>query len=108
MDMGRFLIKTHLRTGKPIKQLAAAHNSGGSGIRTHGDSRLTAFQEPRIRPLCHPSEAATLALPASGTRWRQDRRTGGIPGRWLRAKEGLPVVFHLGPELFDPLCCLAL
>ena len=25
MDMGRFLIETHLRTGRPIKELAAAH-----------------------------------------------------------------------------------
>lgn len=25
MEFGRFLIETHLRTGKPIKQLAAAH-----------------------------------------------------------------------------------
>ena len=30
--------------------------SGGSGIRTHGGLNLTAFQEPRICPLCHPSE----------------------------------------------------
>jgi hypothetical protein len=29
--------------------------SGGSGIRTHGGLHLTAFQEPRICPLCHPS-----------------------------------------------------
>jgi len=28
---------------------------GGSGIRTHAGSPLKAFQEPRIRPLCHPS-----------------------------------------------------
>jgi transposase InsO family protein len=26
MDMGRFLIETHLRTGRPIKQLASAHD----------------------------------------------------------------------------------
>lgn len=26
MDMGRFLIETHLRTGRPIKELAAAHD----------------------------------------------------------------------------------
>ena len=30
--------------------------SGGSGIRTHGGLHLTAFQEPRICPLCHPSQ----------------------------------------------------
>jgi transposase len=26
MDMGRFLIETHLRTGRPIKELAKAHD----------------------------------------------------------------------------------
>ena len=26
MDMGRFLIETHLRTGRPIKELADAHD----------------------------------------------------------------------------------
>ena len=26
MDMGRFLIETHLRTGRPIKELATAHD----------------------------------------------------------------------------------
>jgi transposase len=26
MDMGRFLIETHLRTGRPIKELARAHD----------------------------------------------------------------------------------
>jgi hypothetical protein len=31
--------------------------SGGSGIRTHGGLHLTAFQEPRICPLCHPSRS---------------------------------------------------
>jgi hypothetical protein len=30
-------------------------SGGGSGIRTHGGLHLTAFQEPRICPLCHPS-----------------------------------------------------
>ena len=34
--------------------------SGGSGIRTHGGLHLTAFQEPRICPLCHPSGAARV------------------------------------------------
>ncbi len=30
-------------------------NGGGSGIRTHGSRSPKAFQELRIRPLCHPS-----------------------------------------------------
>src|ERR1019366_7213178 len=34
--------------------------SGGSGIRTHGGLHLTAFQELRICPLCHPSHAPML------------------------------------------------
>jgi hypothetical protein len=33
---------------------------GGSGIRTHGGLRLTAFQELRICPLCHPSRPRML------------------------------------------------
>jgi transposase InsO family protein len=32
MDMARFLIETHLRTGKPIKELAAAHNVNASWL----------------------------------------------------------------------------
>ena len=32
MDMGRFLIETHLRTGKPIKELAAAHAVSASWL----------------------------------------------------------------------------
>jgi transposase InsO family protein len=32
MDMGRFLIETHLRTGKPIKQLAASHGVNPSWL----------------------------------------------------------------------------
>ncbi len=47
-----------------VSDVSRHHNGGGSGIRTHGDSRLTAFQEPRIRPLCHPSERVRLALTA--------------------------------------------
>jgi transposase InsO family protein len=32
MDMGRFLIETHLRTGRPIKELAAAHDVSASWL----------------------------------------------------------------------------
>ena len=32
MDMGRFLIETHLRTGKPIKELAKAHGVSSSWL----------------------------------------------------------------------------
>lgn len=32
MDMGRFLIETHLRTGRPIKELAAAHEVSASWL----------------------------------------------------------------------------
>ena len=32
MDMGRFLIETHLRTGRPIKELAAAHGVSASWL----------------------------------------------------------------------------
>ena len=32
MDMGRFLIETHLRTRRPIKELAAAHDVSASWL----------------------------------------------------------------------------
>ena len=32
MDMGRFLIEMHLRTGKPIKELARAHDVNPSWL----------------------------------------------------------------------------
>ncbi len=40
---------------KVVHRMGSSATGGGSGIRTHGGSRPTAFQEPRIRPLCHPS-----------------------------------------------------
>ncbi|HVT75642.1 MAG TPA: leucine zipper domain-containing protein, partial [Acidimicrobiales bacterium] len=52
MDKGRFLIETHLRTKKPIAELAAAHGVSRSWLykllaryRTHGLAGL----EPRSR-----------------------------------------------------------
>ena len=52
MDLGRFLIETHLRTGRPIKELAAAHEVSASWLfkllrryRVEGPSGL----EPRSR-----------------------------------------------------------
>ena len=52
MDMGRFLIETHLRTGRPIKELAAAHQVSASWLfkllrryRLEGSAGL----EPRSR-----------------------------------------------------------
>src|SRR5580698_5649866 len=44
--------------------------SGGSGIRTHGGLRLTAFQELRICPLCHPSKGRPRRHHAMWRRWR--------------------------------------
>jgi transposase InsO family protein len=59
MDMGRFLIETHLRTGKPIKVLARTHGVSASWLfkllrryRIEGEAGL----EPRSRrPKCSPS-----------------------------------------------------
>ena len=52
MDMGRFLIETHLRTGRPIKELAASHEVSASWLfkllrryRLEGSAGL----EPRSR-----------------------------------------------------------
>jgi len=52
MDMGRFLIETHLRTGRPIKELARAHHVNASWLfkllrryRLEGEAGL----EPRSR-----------------------------------------------------------
>ena len=64
MDMARFLIETHLRTGKPIKQLAAVHGVSASWLfkvlrryRLEGEAGL----EPRSRrPHRSPSRIADL------------------------------------------------
>jgi transposase InsO family protein len=52
MDMGRFLVETHLRTGRPIKELARAHQVNASWLfkllrryRLEGEAGL----EPRSR-----------------------------------------------------------
>ncbi len=64
MDMGRFLIEMHLRTGKPIKELARAHDVSPSWLfkllrryRLEGPAGL----EPRSRrPTSSPSRIADL------------------------------------------------
>lgn len=64
MDMGRFLIETHLRTGRPIKELAAAHGVSASWLfkllrryRLEGPAGL----EPRSRrPRRSPTRIADL------------------------------------------------
>lgn len=64
MDMGRFLIEVHLRTGKPIEELARAHDVHPSWLfkllrryRLEGPTGL----EPRSRrPKSSPSRIADL------------------------------------------------
>ena len=64
MDMGRFLIETHLRTQKPIKELARQHGVSASWLfkllqryRREGPSGL----EPRSRrPRSSPTRVADL------------------------------------------------
>jgi len=64
MDLGRFLIETHLRTGKPIKQLAVAHGVSPSWLfkllaryRAEGEAGL----EPRSRrPMTSPTQIDDL------------------------------------------------
>ena len=64
MDMGRFLIETHLRTGRPIKELAAAHEVSAGWLfkllrryRLEGPAGL----EPRSRrPHRSPTRIADL------------------------------------------------
>lgn len=64
MDMGRFLIETHLRTGRPIKQLAATHEVSAGWLfkllrryRLEGPAGL----EPRSRrPKSSPSRISDL------------------------------------------------
>jgi transposase InsO family protein len=64
MDMGRFLIETHLRTGKPIKELARTHEVSPSWLfkllrryRLEGPAGL----EPRSRrPKSSPARIADL------------------------------------------------
>lgn len=43
MEMGRFLIETHLRTGRPIKELAAAHDVSPGWLF----KLLTRYRPPR-------------------------------------------------------------
>src|ERR1700728_4497508 len=62
--MGRFLIETHLRTGRPIKELAAAHEVSARWLfkllrryRLEGPAGL----EPRSRrPQTSPTRTAAL------------------------------------------------
>jgi transposase InsO family protein len=64
MDIGRFLIETHLRTGRPIKQLARTHEVSASWLftllaryRLEGEAGL----EPRSRrPRRSPSRISDL------------------------------------------------
>jgi transposase InsO family protein len=64
MDMGRFLIETHLRTGRPLKQVAADHGVSASWLfkllrryRLEGEGGL----EPRSRrPKRSPSRICDL------------------------------------------------
>lgn len=64
MDMGQFLIEKHLRTGRPIKELARTHGVSASWLfkllrryRLEGDAGLA----PRSRrPLRSPTRIADL------------------------------------------------
>ena len=56
MDKGRFLIETHLRTGRPIAELAAAHGVHRSWLykllaryRREGDAGLSPAPGGRVR-----------------------------------------------------------
>jgi transposase InsO family protein len=62
MELGRFLIETHLRTGRPIAELAAAHGVHRSWLykllaryREHGDAGLVAGSR---RPHNSPTRVA--------------------------------------------------
>lgn len=64
MDMGRFLIETHLRTGRPIKELAVAHDVSASWLfkllrryRLEGPEGLEARSR---RPVRSPTRIADL------------------------------------------------
>ena len=62
MDKGRFLIETHLRTGRPLAELAAAHGVHRSWLykllaryRREGVAGL----EPRSRRIVRPFTEST-------------------------------------------------
>src|ERR1700722_17698176 len=93
MDMGRFLIETHLRTGRPIKELARSHDVSASWLfkllrryRLEGPEGLAPrSRRPKRSPARRPHllEGGTVALhkgPAGG---------GFAPG-------AASVQFHLG------------
>jgi len=66
--LGRESLGASHERGRTGQQPAVRSYSGGSGIRTHGNRGPTAFQEPRIRPLCHPSRLKRGLTRARATR----------------------------------------
>jgi transposase-like protein len=64
MDMGRFLIEMHLRTGKPIKELARAHDVHPSWLfkllRRYRLEGPTGLEPKSRRPKSSPSRIAGL------------------------------------------------
>ena len=83
MDKGAFLIETHLRTGRPIKELAKAHGVSPSWLfkllaryRRDGEAGL----EPRSRrPKRSPARISTNAQSmGSPARISANARTSGL------------------------------
>jgi transposase InsO family protein len=64
MEMGRFLIETHLRTGRPIKELARAHEVSPSWLfkllRRYRLEGPTGLEPKSRRPKSSPSRIADL------------------------------------------------
>ena len=104
MDMGRFLIEMHLRTGKPIKELARAHDVNPSWLfkllrRERGPGSKTAQKR---RATQQRRGAAGHEGRRSGETGRRGSgaatRTGGRErggGGWLQLE--LPIALSAAP-----------
>ncbi len=72
---GPFQLKLIYQKLRRFRIWCRERRGGEGGIRTHGDLRLSGFQDRRIRPLCHLS-----AYPSDGQ----------VPGHAARCQGGRP------------------
>ncbi len=79
MDMGRFLIETHLRTGRPIKELAKAHDVSAGWL-------FKLLRRYRLEGPARPGAtlAATTPLADPHRRCLRGRDRGGAQGAGRR------------------------
>jgi transposase-like protein len=75
VDMGRFLIETHLRTGRPLKELARSHDVSASWLFTLWRRYRLEGEHPLSQPSAQVyavSDVGARCLETSQWRPRQD------------------------------------